>query len=128
MVTIPTTVTSTVAGFQPAFKPVTTRDRHADALACVAIIASTTLADVWSKAEELGMPAIGPYNHVIDGDFLAALLAKYSWTATIWKECQKVSALPELCLSLVDYDENFEVGRYVVIHRAKASHDAKMIT
>ena len=128
MNTIPTTVTSTAAGFQPAFKPVTTRNRHADALASVAIIASTTLADVWSKAEELGMPAIGPYSHVIDGDFLAALLAKYGWVAKIWHECPKVSQLPDLCIALVDYDADWEVGRHVVIHRAKASHDAKMVT
>lgn len=128
MNTIPTTLTSTAAGFQPAFKPVTTRDRHADALAAVAILASTTLADVWAKAEELGLPAAGPYNHVIDGDFLAALLAKYGWVAGIWKSCKKVSDLPDLSLCLVDYDESWEVGRFVVIHRAKASHDAKMVT
>jgi len=128
MTTIPTTVTSTAAGFQPAFKPVITQDRHACALASIAIIASTTLADVFAKAEELGMPATGPYNHVLDGDFLAALLAKFSWVSSVWKACPKVSALPDLCLALVDYDESFEVGRYVVIHRARASHDAKVVT
>ena len=52
---IPTTVNSTAAGFQSAFKPVTTKDRHACALAAVAILASTTLEDVWKKAEELGL-------------------------------------------------------------------------
>ena len=127
MVTIPTTVTSSAAGFQPAFKPVTTRDRHACALASVAIIAGTTLEDVWKKAEELGLPKTGPYNHVIDGDFLAALFAKYSLVATVWKECTKVSQLPDCGLALVDYDAYFEVGRHVVVHRAKASHDAKMV-
>lgn len=127
MVTIPTTVTSSAAGFQPAFKPVTTQDRHACALASVAIIARTTLEDVWKNAEELGLPKSGPYNHVIDGDFLAALLAKYSWVATVWKECTKVSQLPDLSVVLIDYDNNWEVGRHVVVHRAKASHDAKMV-
>lgn len=128
MTTIPTTVTSTAAGFQPAFKPVITQDRHACALASIAIIASTTLADVFAKAEELGMPATGPYNHVLDGDFLAALLAKFGWAATIWKECTKVSTLPDLSIAMVDYDADWEVGRHVVVHRAKASHDAKMVT
>ena len=127
MVTIPTTVTSTAAGFQPAFKPVTTQDRHADVLAAVATVASVPLSDVWKKAEELGLPKTGPYNHVIDGDFLAALFAKYSLVATVWKECTKVSQLPDLCVALVDYDADWEVGRYVVIHRANASHDAKMV-
>nr|WP_315260680.1 hypothetical protein [uncultured Duganella sp.] len=127
MVTIPTTVTSSAAGFQPAFKPVTTRDRHACALASVAIIAGTTLEDVWKKAEELGLPKTGPYNHIIDGDFLAALLAKFGWVAKVWHEVSKISQLPDLSLALVDYDADWEVGRHVVVHRAKASHDAKMV-
>jgi len=124
---IPTSVTSSAAGFQPAFKPVTTKDRHACALATIATLASTTLEDVWQKAEELGLPKNGPYVHVIDGDFLAALLAKYSWVATVWKEWEKPSQLPDLCIVLADYDADWEVGRYAVFHRAKGSHDAKFV-
>lgn len=127
MVTIPTTVTSTAAGFQPAFKPVTTQDRHACALVAVATLAGATLDEVWKKAEELGLPKSGPYNHVIDGDFLAALLAKYGWVASIWKPCEKVSQLPDRCIAMVDYVADWEVGRHVVFHRAKASHDAKIV-
>jgi hypothetical protein len=128
MATMPTTVTSTSAGFQSAFKHVRTTDRHADSLACVAIIASTTLEDVFKKAEELGMPKVGPYNHVLDDVFLASLLAQYGWVATVWKECTSIPMLPDLCLALVDYDAVFEIGRFVVCHKAKASHDAKMVT
>jgi hypothetical protein len=124
---IPTTVTSTAAGFQPAFKPVTTKDRHACALAAVATLASTTLDDVWQKAEEFGLPKSGPYVHVLDGDFLAKLLAQYSWVATVWKEWEKPSQLPDLCIVMVDYDPEWEVGRYGVFHRAKGSHDAKFV-
>jgi hypothetical protein len=127
MATMPTTVTSTSAGFQPAFKPVITSDRHADSLACVAIIASTTLEDVFKKAEELGMPKVGPYNHVLDDVFLASLLAQYGWVATVWKECLSIPILPDLCLALVDYDVEMEIGRTVVLHKAKASHDAKLV-
>jgi len=124
---LPTTVASSAAGFQPAFKPVMTVDRHACALAAIATLATATLEDVRQKAEELGLPKAGPYVHVIDGDFLAALLAKYSWVATIWKECAKPSQLPDLCIALVDYDADWEVGRHVVFHRAKCSHDAKVV-
>lgn len=127
MVTIPATVSSSSAGFQPAFRPVTTQDRHACALAAVAIVASASLEDVWAVAEELGLPKVGPYSHVIDGDFLAALLAKYGWVAKVWKEATKVSQLPDLCIAMVDYDADWEVGRHVVFHRAKASHDAKIV-
>src|SRR5450830_1802257 len=125
--TLPTVVTSSAAGFHPAFKHVSTKDRHADALASVAIIASTTLEDVFKKAEELGMPATGPYNHWIDADFLASLFAKYGWVATVWKECASVANLPDLCIALVDYDTDWEMGRFVAIHKAKGSHDAKIV-
>ncbi|WP_343028559.1 hypothetical protein [Massilia sp. MP_M2] len=125
--TIPTTVASSASGFQPAFKPVITGDRHACVLAAVATIASATLEDVWQKAEDLGLPKAGPYSHIFDGDFIAALLAQYSWVATVWKECEKPSQLPNLCIAMVDYDADWEVGRHVVFHRAKCSHDAKTV-
>lgn len=126
---LPTTVTSTSTGFQPAFPHVSTKsDRHACALACVAMIASTSLDDVFKNAEALGMPKTGPYNHWIDADFLASLLATYGWVATVWKECTKVSLLPDLCIALCEYSEDWEVGRFVLIHKAKASHDAKIVT
>lgn len=64
---------------------------------------------------------------MIDDDFLAALLAKFSWVATVWKESSKPSQLPDLCIALGDYDPDWEVGRHVVFHRAKASHDAKIV-
>lgn len=127
MNTIPSTITSTATSFTPAFPFVGTADRHADALACVASIASKSLAEVWSKAEELGLPKAGPYNQMIDSDFIARLLASYGFVGTIWKESTKVSNLPDLCIALVDYDTDWEVGRYVVIHRAKCSHDAKIL-
>lgn len=128
MATMPTTVTSTNAGFQSAFKHVHTTDRHADSLACVAIIASTSLEDIFNQAEELGLPKVGPYYPRIDADLLARLLAQHGWVAGIWKECTNISNLPDLCLALVDYDADWELGRYVVVHKAKGSHDAKIIT
>lgn len=124
---IPTSVTSTAAGFQPAFKLVTTKDRHACALATIATPASTPLENVWQKAEELGLPKTGPYAHVLDGDFLAKLLAQYSWVATVWKECETPSQLPDLCMVMVDYDPEWEAGRFGLFHRAKGSHDAKFV-
>lgn len=127
MANIPANVTSSAAGFQPAFKPIITKDRHACAFAAIATISGVTLEDVWKSAEQLGLPAAGPYNHVIDEHFLTALLAKYSWVATVWKECEKSSQLPDLCIAMVDYDMDWEVGRHVVFHRAKASHDAKIV-
>lgn len=127
MANIPASVTSSATGFQPAFKPVVTKDRHACSLATIATIASTTIEDVWKKAEELGLPKVGPFAHLIDERLITALFAKYSWVATVWKECEKSSQLPDLCIALVDYDADWEVGRYVVFHRAKCSHNAKTV-
>ncbi|MGF6182736.1 hypothetical protein ABIB42_003772 [Massilia sp. UYP32] len=124
---IPTIVTSSTAGFQPAFKPVTTKDRHICSLAAIATIASTNIEDVWKRAEELGLPKVGPFYHLIDEHLITALFAKYSWVATVWKESEKPSQLPDLCIALVDYDADWEVGRYVVFHRAKCSHDEKTV-
>jgi len=126
--TFPNVVTSSAAGFQPAFKHIGTKDRHAYAFASIAIIASTTIEDVFKKAEELGMPATGPYSHWIDADFLASIFAKYGWVATVWKECTGPATLPDLCMALVDYDTDWEIGRFVVVHKAKGSHDAKFVT
>lgn len=129
MPTIPTTLKSTAAGFEPTFAHVSTKnDRHACALACIAIVSGTTLEDVFKNAEALGMPKTGPYNHRLDGEFLASLGASYGWVFSVWKEVTTLGSLPELCIAMVAYDADWEVGAHVVVHRAKASHDAKMVT
>lgn len=125
--TIPAVIESTSLGFQPGFTPVSTVDRHACALASIATLSATSLDDVFQKAEALGLPKEGPYYQFLDEEFLARLLAEYGWVASVWKECSKVSELPDLSIALVGYDPDTELGRFVVIHRAKASHDGKSV-
>lgn len=127
---IPTTVQSTSAGFQPAFTFVSTEgDRHADALAVVASIAGVSLKEVFKQAEALGMPKTGPYNHWIDSDLISSLLAGYRWSTSEWKEVTALTHLPSLSICLVDYDSDWEVGRYVLVHSGvKCSHDSKTIS
>lgn len=129
-VSIPTTVQSTGAGFQPAFPFVGTEgDRHADGLAVLAVIAGVSLMDVFKQAEALGMPKAGPYNHWIDSDLISSLLAGYGWAATEWKEMTAMTHLPALSICLVEYDSEWEAGRYVLVHSGvKCSHDSKTIT
>jgi len=127
MATLPTTVMSTSAGFQPAFPHVPATDRHCDAFAAIAIVALTTLEDVFKKAEELGLPKSGPYYPWIDGDFVAKLAAKFGWVAGNWVECSSTQLPADLCIAMVDYDTVWETGRYVIVHKAKASHDGKTI-
>lgn len=126
---IPTILKSTAAGYEPSFAHIgTNNDRHACLLACIAIVAGTTLEDVFKNAEALGLPKTGPYWDRLDGDFLTSLGATYGWVFSEWKEVTKIAALPELCLAVVDYDAEWEVGRSVILHKAKASHDGKIVS
>jgi hypothetical protein len=127
---IPTTIQSTSAGFQPAFGFVGVEgDRHADGLAVVAAVAGVSLKDVFKQAEALGMPKAGPYNHWVDSDLIGSLLAGYGWATTEWKEVTAMTHLPALSICLVDYDSDWEVGRYVLVHSGvKCSHDSKTIS
>ena len=69
---IPSTVQSTSAGFQPAFPFVGTEgDRHADAFAVTASVAGVSLKDVFKQAEALGLPKAGPYSHCVDSELIS---------------------------------------------------------
>ena len=127
---IPSTVLSTNAGFQPAFEFVSIEgDRHADSLAVVASVAGVSLKDIFKQAEALGMPKAGPYSHRIDSILLSGLLAGYGWATTEWKEVTAMTHLPALSICIVDYDSDWEVGRYVLVHSGvQCSHDSKSIT
>lgn len=127
---IPTTIQSTAAGFQPAFQFVSTEgDRHGDAFAVIASVAGVSLKEVFKRAETLGMPKTGPFSHSVDSDFISSLLTVFGWSSTEWKEVTAMTHLPALSICLVEYDSDWEVGRYVLVHSgAKCSHDAKTIS
>lgn len=129
MAVLPSSVNSTPNGFEPAFAHVGVQgDRHACLLACIATISGTTLEDVFRNAEALGMTKTGPYYQRLNEEFLASLGACYGWVFTVWKEVTEQSQLPDLCIAMVEYDIVWEAGRTVILHRAKASHNAKLIT
>lgn len=127
---IPSTVQSTSAGFQPAFPFVGTEgDRHADAFAVTASIAGVSLKDVFKQAEALGLPKTGPYSHCVDSELISSLLAAYGWASSEWKEVTSLTHFPTLSICIVDYDEEWEVGRYIWVHSgAKCSHNGAVLT
>jgi hypothetical protein len=110
-------------GFVSPFKRVPQEDRFDDALASVAsILGGKSLADVRKLAEQLGLPKTGPY--WVDNDMIAKLLMNLgSLVASNYKEVTSVSALPDVAILLVDYDENTEVGRHVVFHHIRGTKD-----
>lgn len=116
----------TAAASLPTFKRVPQQGRHDDTFAVIATIAGKTLQEVFQQAEAFGLPKIGPYYAWIDGDLIAKLLAHYGWVATVWKECSSVKDLLDLSIAMVSYDEDYEVGRNVLIHRQKGP-DGKVV-
>lgn len=127
MASTPTTNTAApAASFKPFFQRISQgEDRHADVLACCAMLCNKSLADIFKQAEALGLPKVGPYyGYVVDGDFVARLLAAHGLVATVWKEAKSYTELPEVALALVSYDSEWEVGRAVIYHR-NTSADGK---
>lgn len=121
---IPTTVTSTTESFTPAFTRVEQQGEADCAFACIAMIAGKTLDDVKTVAiKKFRFPAYPP--RWITEDLICSLLAHYQYTATVYKEFNSFSELPPLAILLVEYVEELEMGRHVVYHRGRASHDPK---
>lgn len=126
MTTLPSTVSSTEEGFQPAFSRVQQEGDFDDAFACIAMIAGKPLADIRQLAvDKFGHPAHGPY--WIGAELITALLAHHGLVATVYKEAASVADLPDFALAMVDYDPETEIGRHVVFHRARASHAPKTV-
>ena len=126
MASTPATNTAApAASFKPFFQRISQgEDRHADVLACCAMLCNKSLADIFKQAEALGLPKVGPYWLYADGEFIARLLAAHGLVATVWKEAKSYNELSEFSLALVSYDESYEVGRAVVYHR-NTSADGK---
>ena len=120
-----TNAAAPAASFKPFFQRISQgEDRHADVLACCAMLCNKSLAEIFKQAETLGLPKVGPYWLYADGDFIARLLAAHGLVATVWKEAKSYNDLPEVSLALVSYDESYEVGRAVIYHR-NTSADGK---
>jgi hypothetical protein len=116
MATTPTPTT-----FQPAFKRIGQQDRHDDAICVIAMLSGKTTDAIFRQAEGLGLPKVGPYHAWIDGDMIAKLLAGNGLVATVWKECTNYKDASEVAIAMVDYDADWEVGRYVLYHRNTSS-------
>ena len=106
---------------QPAFRRIAQQDRHDDTFAVISMLTGRTLDVVLRQAETHGLPKSGPYFPWIDGDLIAKVLAANGLVATVWKECSSYKELPEVAIALVQYDEEWEVGRCVLYHRNSSS-------
>lgn len=115
MATIPSSTNAT-QGFKPAFNRVQQSNDFDDPFACVAMITGKTLDEVRQAAiDKFKHPKHGPY--WITEDLIAKLLAHGGYVATVYKEGTGIASLPDLCLGLVEYDPETEIGRHVLFHR-----------
>ncbi|MDN7586623.1 hypothetical protein [Burkholderia seminalis] len=120
-ITIPTTVESTPTTFTPAFAYVSQTNDFDDIFACAAMLAGETIEEVRDIAiAKTKHPARGPY--FLDEQRIAALLAAMGYVATVYKDVDRVSDIPDVAFLMVDYNADMEIGRHILFHRAKASH------
>lgn len=126
MPVIPTTVTMIGGGFVPAFQRVQQSGDFDCSFAVIAMICGTTLEAVRSIAiQRFRHPVHGPY--WITGDFIAQLLEHYGYGIGMYEEPASVSDIPNLAIAVVDYDDHTNLGRHVLFHRARASHDESAV-
>ncbi|WP_233864063.1 hypothetical protein [Paraburkholderia adhaesiva] len=121
MPVLPTGVESTPTTFTPAFPYVAQTNDFDDVFACAAMLSGKTIEEVREIAiAKIKHPARGPY--YLGETLIAALMAQLGLVATVYKEISRVSDIPDVALILLDYNDEMEVGRHILFHRAKASH------
>lgn len=119
---VPTTVAMTDTGFEPAYRRVQQSGDFDCSFAVVAMIGNVTLDAVRRVAvERFHHPPHGPYR--ITGELIANLLGHYGYSAGMYEEPGSIDDIPDLAIALVDHDDHTNLGRHVLFHRARASHD-----
>lgn len=107
---------------QPAYKIVPMSHDFDSLLAAMATIACKGTPEEVKKlavAKQL-LPEHGPY-WAGDDMLIAKIFVQLGFVSTVWKEASSFSELPSLALVLDDYDEDTDLGRFVVYHRRLVS-------
>ena len=113
------TATQTATPAQPPFKRVAQTNDFDCWLAAVATIVARPLADVRQVAvEKFKLPKNGPYPFM-DDTMIAKLLAHWSLTGTVWKESTGIASLPDVCIGLIDFNPETEIGRHCAFVRQR---------
>ncbi|WP_260858871.1 hypothetical protein [Paraburkholderia sp. BCC1885] len=121
MPVLPTGVESTPTTFTPAFTFVPQTNDFDDVFACAAMLSGKKIEEVRDIAiAKTKHPARGPY--YFGESQIAALLAQLGLVATVYKEIGRVADIPDVAFLLVDYNDEMEMGRHILFHRAKGSH------
>ncbi len=70
------------------------------------------------------IPAHGPY-WAGDDVLIAKIFAALGWVSSVWKEAESLAELPSLALVLEDYDEETDLGRFVMFYRQLVNPPSK---
>lgn len=108
-------------GYVSPFKHVLMEERIDDALACVAMLTSQSLADIKEQAYKFGLPKNGPawvYN-----DLIAKLLFQWGLVGSEDKEVSDLAAMPDVAILTVDYNAEAQFGRSVVWHHVRGTEE-----
>ena len=106
-------------GYVSPFKHVLMEERIDDALACVAMLTSQSLADIKEQAYKFGLPKNGPawvYNEMI-----AKLLFQWGLVGSEEKEVSDLAAMPDVAILTVDFNAEAQFGRNVVWHHIRGT-------
>jgi ABC-type bacteriocin/lantibiotic exporter with double-glycine peptidase domain len=86
--------------------------------ACIAMVANKTIDAVTDLALRAKILPEGPY--CISDDAIAKLFIRYGFVSTIYKATSgNIDELPDLCMVLLSYDENTELGHHALMYRER---------
>lgn len=113
--------------FKAAFQRVQQSCDFDCAFAVIAMIAGKTLEDVQQTAiNKFKHPKHGPY--WITEHLIVSLLAHYGFVGTSYKQSSGIASLPDLCIGMVEYNPDTDIGRHVLFHRMAPSGENKLPT
>jgi hypothetical protein len=120
MAATPSTPASSI---EPAFKRVQQDNDFDCAFACIATITGKSLEEVRQIAiKEFEHPKHGPY--WITEDLICKIFANLKFVCTVYKEVTSLTHLPDVCVLMIDYVPETEIGRHVVYVRDKRQKPA----
>ena len=122
MATSPSKNTNGALPAASPFKRVAMQGTHDDLLACAAVLCGKTMEDVKKMAVTLGMRANGPF--FMDVTLFRKILYNLSNLAcSEYKDFKSVSAMPDVAVLCVDFEDVNETCRHLVWHHVRAKPD-----
>lgn len=122
MATAPTKTASDTLPIPSPFKRVPMQGTHDDLLACAATLCGRSMEDVMKTAITLGMRPNGPF-YMDESLFRKILFNLSNLAVKDYQDLTSVSALPDVAVLCVDYEDINETCRHVVFRHVRGTGD-----